>query len=149
MNNGKNKIYVSTLAIFWVTVAFSILVILNVFLMNALDLFNRAIFYTTAVALPLLGIALIIFAVKAGYTKIYRAFLILTGASALGMVIGAVLHNLIYALFIMLFGENFWGSGGDEGVFLIFATIICPLALLVGIIGSIVLIAKKRVIPVQ
>jgi len=149
MDIGKNKIYVTTLAIFWVTVAFSILVLLNVFLMNSLDLFNRALFYTSAFALPLLGIALVVFAAKAGYTKISRAFLILTGASAIGMVIGAALHNLVYALFILLFGENFWGSGGDEPVFFIFATIICPLALLVGIIGSIVLIAKKRVLPVQ
>jgi hypothetical protein len=34
---------------------------------------------------------------------------------------------------------------GDEPVFFILATIVCPIALLVGIIGSIVLIAKKKV----
>jgi hypothetical protein len=34
---------------------------------------------------------------------------------------------------------------GDEPVFFVLATIVCPLALLVGSIGSIVLIAKKKV----
>jgi len=35
---------------------------------------------------------------------------------------------------------------GDEPVFFIFAIIVCPVALLVGIIGGIVLIAKKKVV---
>ncbi len=148
MDNKKNKIYISTLVIFWITVAFSISVLLNIFLMNSLDLFNRAFFFTSAFALPLLGIAIVIFAIKGRYTKISRAFFILTGASAIGMVVGSVLHNLVYALFILLFGENFW-AGGDEPVFFILAVIVCPIALLAGIIGSIVLIARKKVIKEQ
>ncbi|MEA2016734.1 MAG: hypothetical protein U9O59_08585 [Actinomycetota bacterium] len=148
MDNKKNKIYISTLVIFWITVAFSILVLLNVFLMNSLDLFNRALFFTSAFALPLLGIALVVLAIKGRYTKISKSFFLLTGASAIGMVVGSVLHNLVYALFILLFGENFW-AGGDEPVFFIFAVIICPLALLAGIIGSIALISRKRVIALK
>lgn len=121
------------------------LTISNIFIMNEFDLFNRYLFFSSAIALSCLGIALIILAVKAKLTKISKAFFILTGAAAAGIVVGSVLHNVIYALFIKLFGEGFWAGTGDEPVFFIFATILCPLALLVGIIGGMVLIAKKKV----
>ena len=146
MDNEKNKIYTSTVVIFWIVLAFSILTISNIFIMNEFDLFNRYLFFSSAIVLSCLGIALIVLAAKAKLTRISKAFFILTGASAAGIVVGSVLHNLVYALFIKLFGEGFWVGIGDEPVFFIFATIVCPLALLVGIIGGIVLIAKKKVI---
>ena len=145
MENKKNRIYISTLVIFWITFAFFILVISNIFVMNAIDQFNRFLFFSSGIVLFCLGIALIVLASKAKFNKISKAFFILTGASAAGIVVGSVLHNLVYALFIKLFGEGFWGMG-DEPVFFIFAIIVCPLALLVGIIGGIVLIAKKKVV---
>ncbi len=144
MNDKKNKIRISTLVIFWITFAFSILILSNVFFMNLIGFFNRFLFYLSAFALPGLGIALIVLAVKANFVRISKAFFILTGAASIGMVVGAVLHNLVYALLIKLSGEGFWGNMGDEPVFFIFATIICPLALLTGLIGGIVLIAKKK-----
>lgn len=147
MNSKKNKIYISTLVIFWIVLATAILAVLNIYFLNSIELlFNRFLFYFSAFALPCLGIALIILAVKAKLTKISKAFFILTGASAVGIIAGGVLHNLVYALFIKLFGENFWAGMGDEPVFFIFAVIVCPLALLVGITGSIVLIAKKNIL---
>jgi cytochrome b561 len=146
MYNEKNKIYTSTLVVFWIILAFSILTILNIFIMNEFDLFNRYLFFASAIILSCLGIAIIVLAAKAKITRISKAFFILTGASAAGMVVGSVLHNLVYALFIKLFGEGFWAGMGDEPVFFIFATIVCPVALLAGIIGSIVLIAKKKVV---
>jgi hypothetical protein len=144
MGNKKNKIYISTLVVFWVLFAFSILALLNIFAMNLIDLFSRVLFYSSAFALPCLGTALIFLAVKANFTKISKTFFILAGSSAIGIVLGAMLHNLVYALFIKLFGEGFWAGMGDEPVFFILSVIVCPIALLVGIIGSIVLIAKKR-----
>jgi hypothetical protein len=143
--NNKNKIYISTLVIFWITFSFSILILLNIFILNSFDLFNRFLFYLLAISLPFLGIALIVLTVKAGFKKIQKTFFILTGASAIGMVIGAALHNLVYAIFIKLFGEGFWSGTGDEPVFFIFATIVCPIALFIGAIGSMVLIARKEV----
>lgn len=145
MENKKNKIYISTIVIFWIMFAFFIIAITNIFIMNIVDLFNRYLFFSTAIILPCLGIALIVLAAKAKFTRISKVFFILTGASAIGMVVGSVLHNLVYALFIILFGEGFWGNMGDEPVFFIFAIIICPLTLLAGIIGSIVLMSKKKV----
>ena len=147
MENKKNKIYISTLVIFWITFAFFILVVLNIFIMNLIDQFNRFLFFSSALILPCFGIALIILASKAKFTKISKAFFILTGASAIGIVVSSVLHNLLYALLIKLFEEGFMAGIGDEPVFLILATIICPITLLVGTIGIIVLIVKKKVMP--
>jgi hypothetical protein len=147
MDNKKNKIYISTLVVFWVLFASSITALLNILVMNLIDLFSRVLFYSSAFALPCLGIALVVLAVKANFTKISKIFFILTGASAIGIAASAMLHNLVYALFIKLFGEGFWAGTGDEPVFFILAVILCPLALLAGTVGSIVLIAKKRIIP--
>lgn len=147
MENKKNKIYISTLVIFWITFAFFILLILNIFIMNFIDQFNRYLFFSSGLVLSCLGIALIVLTSKAKLTKISKAFFILTGASATGIVVGSVLHNLLYALLITLFGEGFFAGIGDEPVFFILSTIICPIALLVGIIGIIVLLIKKKVIP--
>jgi len=56
------------------------------------------------------------------------------------------LHNLFYALFIIWFGTDFWERTGlgDEPFFFILALIVCPIAFLVGVIGSTVLFIKKK-----
>jgi len=143
MQDKKDKIYISTLVVFWLIFAFFIL---NVFSMYLIGPFIRFISIPSMVILSILGIVLIVLASRAKFTKISKAFFILTGASALGMTISGVLHNLVFALLIKLFGEGFLARMGDEPVFFILATIVCPLALLVGAIGSIILIAKKRII---
>ena len=76
-------------------------------------------------------------------TTLLKRFLILMGASFVGFFVFVVLHNLTYALFIHFLGADFW-NGGDEPFFFILATIVCPLGLLVGIIGSIVLVIKNK-----
>ena len=62
-----------------------------------------------------------------------KALLLLTGASAAGMSIFAILHNLVTAMFIKFFkvSKNF-----DEPVFFILATVVCPLGFLVGAVGT-------------
>ena len=145
MQEKKNKIYISTLVIFWITFAFFIMVMAGMYLYIIpyigiiTSVFFRAI-------LSILGIVLIILTARAKITKIAKIFFILTGASALGMGLSMILHNLVFGLLLKLFGEGIWGGMGDEPVFFILATIVCPLALLVGVVGSIVLIAKKKVI---
>jgi hypothetical protein len=92
-----------------------------------------------------LGVALLVLAVKGKTAGLLRKFLILTGAAATGIPISAVLHNVIYGLFILWFGADFWGRTGlgDEPFFFILAVIVCPLGFLVGAVGSIVLFIKK------
>jgi hypothetical protein len=144
MNEEKNKIYTSTLVVFWLTFAFFILVMAGMYLyfIPYIGIITGVAFMTI---LSILGIVLIILAAKGKFIKRARVFFILTGASAIGMGLSMVLHNLVFALMIKLFGESILGSMGDEPFFFILATIICPLALLAGAIGSIVLISKKKV----
>lgn len=94
----------------------------------------------------LLGIALIVFTVKEKVKGRLKKFLILTGACSTGFLVSIILHNLIYGLFIVLFGADFWTriGLGDEPLFFIIAIIICPIGFLVGVIGSIVLFIKKK-----
>ena len=91
-----------------------------------------------------LGVTLIVLTVKKKVAGILRKFLLLTGASAVGLPVFAVLHNLVYALLILWFGEDFWGASGDEPVFFILATIVCPIGFLVGAVGTIVLAVKNK-----
>ncbi len=93
-----------------------------------------------------LGIALIFLSIREKIDRLLKKFLILTGASAIGIPIGVILHDLFYALFIKLFGTNFWDriSIGDEPFFSILAIIVCPIGFLVGVIGSIVLFIRKK-----
>jgi hypothetical protein len=93
----------------------------------------------------LLGVALIVLTVREKVRGMLRKFFLLAGASAVGLPVFAVLHNLVYGLFIYFFGENFWTRVGleDEPFFFMMAIFVCPLGFLVGAIGSIVLRVKK------
>ncbi|MBN1502304.1 hypothetical protein JW930_02065 [Candidatus Woesearchaeota archaeon] len=97
--------------------------------------FMQPFFYFAAffgLIVTILGIMLIIKARKIK-NKPARRFLYLTGVGASGILVCSILHNLVYALFIVLFGQGFWK---DEPVFFIIALIICPLLFLIGTIGT-------------
>ena len=106
--------------------------------------FSSALFSGIGVLFQLgvvgLGIALLILAIKAKVERKLKRFLILTGASATGIFVFAILSNLVYALLINFFG---FGADFDEPVFFIMATMICPLAFLVGVVGSIILARRQ------
>ena len=93
----------------------------------------------------LLGAALIFLTVKGKVRGTLKKFLILTGASSAGLSVSAFLHNIIYGVFIQLFGADFWDriGLGDEPFFFVIAVIVCPIAFLVGAVGSVVLAIKK------
>lgn len=144
----KNKLYISTLVIFWIIVALFILAMSGMYLIMYLHFLGYFISLAIRVIWSFLGIALIVLAAIARFTKISKAFLILTGSAAAGIGLSVILHNLVFGILIKLLGEGFWERTGigDEPVFFILAVFICPVALLVGIIGSIILIARKRVL---
>ena len=98
----------------------------------------------SGITLILLGAALIYLTLKKKMRGSLKKFLLLMGASAAGIPISVVLHNVIYGLFIHFFGANFWDRVGlsDEPVFFFMAVFICPIAFLVGAIGSIVCSVK-------
>jgi hypothetical protein len=123
-------------SIFWALVGVFVLVVGMMFI--GMPLNGYVLFALLAVFLGL-GVTLLVLAARAKLSKILKAFLLLSGASAVGLPVFTVLHNLVYALFIYFFGQGFWGGIGDEPVFFILAVIVSPIAFLVGAIGSIVL----------
>ena len=103
-------------------------------------------FFISGAAFFLLGVALIFLTVKEKVGGMSKKFLILTGASAVGLPVFVLLHNAIYGLFIHFFGADFWDriGPGDEPVFFIMATLVCPIGFLVGAVGSVVLAIKNK-----
>ena len=78
-----------------------------------------------------------------GRLKILGIFLLVTGISLGVFIISVFLHNVIYGLCILWFGEDFWGrnGAGDEPVFFIIA-LLSVLSFAVGLIGSLVMFIK-------
>jgi hypothetical protein len=154
MQEGKNKIYTSTIVIFWTVFAFFIqttyLSIFSMYLtrygyysyLPLLSFFIGWKFLFVMLIQTFLGLALIILASRAKFTKISKAFFILTGSSAACIFFSIISFGwIVYMLFINLFGESSKSGWVVNGVVILF-----QLALLVGAVGSIVLIAKKKVI---
>jgi hypothetical protein len=101
--------------------------------------FSGLLFFT-------LGLTLLILTARAKLDKLFKGFLLLTSASAVGFFVSILFHGVVYGLFILIFGEDFWDRMGipDEPVFFLMALIICPIAYLVGTIGSIVLMLRRK-----
>ena len=100
--------------------------------------YKRLLLVVIAVVFFALAIALLVLTVKLKEPLIRRIFFLLTGASAVGIPIFAILHNLVYGLF-------FHGKAGDdEAVFFILAVIVCPALFVVGMLGSIVLLISDK-----
>jgi len=91
------------------------------------------VFAVIAIIFCALAITLLVLTLKLKEPLIRRIFFILTGASAAGIPICVILHNLVYGLF-------FAGTQGDEAVFFILAVIVCPALFVIGMLGSIVLL---------
>ena len=94
----------------------------------------------------LLALLLLIFALKFQKKGILKKFLLLTSISSLSIVVGGILHNLVYGIFIFFFGSDFWDKIGigDEPFFFFIAVVISPLAFLTGLIGTLVILIKNK-----
>jgi len=94
----------------------------------------------------ILGITLIVLAVKSKLEKKLKIFLILTGASAICPLVFSVLHNLFYALAVIT--ENIQTLNYLleflHAAFFIIALLVSPIVFLIGTIGSIILIRKRK-----
>jgi len=109
--------------------------------------------YINTVFVIISGIILVILgSVLIGLTLIQKVegklkkFLMLTGASAAGFFVFALLHNIFYGL------EQVTGHitilsylmKAFEVIFFLIAIFACPIGFLVGVIGTIVMFNKKR-----
>jgi hypothetical protein len=136
----------SLLIVFWVLVAAFVALILTVLLPDVLSLLFRPVFLSLTAICFLLGLALLILAVRWKERAWLRTFWILAGASTAGFALGSVLHNVFYALAII---TDEWPvlSGAMEVLevaFFVIAVLLCPVAFLVGTVGAIVLIVRGR-----
>ncbi|MFC1702993.1 hypothetical protein ACFLZO_00835, partial [Patescibacteria group bacterium] len=75
-----------------------------------------------------------------------RMYLLLTGLSAVGIFVSMILHNVIYGLSIVLFGDGFWDriGMGDEPVFFFLAILVFPLAFIIGVGGSTIGLLRRK-----
>jgi len=129
--------------IFWALVGVFV-VIASVFSIPAARelLMGFAFLIASGTVFFLLGVALIFLTVREKVRGMLKKFFILTGASSAGFFVSFLLHNAIYGLLIYWFGADFW-KGGDEPVFFVMATVVCPVGFLVGVAGSIVIAIKE------
>jgi len=147
-------------SLFWALLGAFILVFTSIFVMNPPirtllnDLYpDETVARAVSIFFPLsgllffaLGLALLILTVRARLDRLLKRFLLVTSSSAVGIFASILLHNLVYGAFIQLFGEDFWERTGigDEPFFFIMTIFICPIAYLVGTVGSIVLMLRRR-----
>jgi hypothetical protein len=125
-------------SVFWALVGVFVIVVSTIFippaviLLMPLDLLP-IIFLAAIVVFILLGVALLFLTVKTKVGGILKKFLLLTGASAVGLPVFVLLHNVISGLFDI-----------EEPVFFVMATLVCPIGFLVGAVGSVVLAIKNK-----
>jgi peptidoglycan/LPS O-acetylase OafA/YrhL len=120
-------------SIFWVLVAIFVLSICMMFIQALMRSPARISFFIAWPVIAGLGVALIVLTVKQKMSRTLKKFLLLTGASAAGLPVFGVLHNLVSALFNI-----------EEAVFFVLATIVCPAGFLVGVVGVIVFTVKNK-----
>jgi hypothetical protein len=107
MEDSKNKIYLSAIIIFWLIFALFILNAFGIWFGTLSGSFMRFASIPLMVLLLILGIALIVLTARSNFQKTLKAFFILTGSSAIGITVFGILHNLLFAILIKLFGEHF------------------------------------------
>jgi hypothetical protein len=98
------------------------------------------------ITIGLFGALLVVAVLRSKIAGRLRKFLLLTGGSAVGFLVGVVLHNLLYAAAILtepIIVLHYLCEFLHVAFFLI-ATILCPLGFIIGLLGSIVQFFKER-----
>ena len=135
-------------SIFWALIGIFIVIASVLFIPALRELFRSILYIFVPVSgaiFFLLGAVLLFLTVKGKVGGIFKKFLLLTGASAVGFFISVFLHNAFYALAIMTSHVAALSHTMEvfHVVFFIVAIFICPIGFLVGVIGSIVLAIKR------
>jgi hypothetical protein len=141
----KTKVLLIRNIIFWAIIVNFVLLVKIAFIFRKLSWVRLPGVMRLYLAFVLLVLAavMVVLTIKVKEARIRKFFFILTGASALGIPVFAVLHNLVFAL-CTKFGCAYWPKGGDEPVFFILAVFVCPALFLLGILGSIVVLIYGR-----
>ena len=132
--------------IFYLLVAVFVLAISIIFIPAFRGIVSGTFMIISGVILVTLGSVLIGLTLVQKVEGKHKKYLILTGASAAGFFVFALLHNIFYAL------EQVTGHVTIlsylmktlEVIFFLIAIFACPIGFLVGAIGTIVMFNKKR-----
>ncbi len=137
----------SIILIFWALVINFLFILSLLFIPAARKPFQGSMsFLIPFIIFFLLGLVLTILVFKSKARSKLKKFLLLTGISSAGMFVSIFLHNVIYGVFIYLFGIDIWEriGTGDEPVFFFIALFFCPIGILIGITGSMIMIIKEQ-----
>ncbi|MFC1789730.1 hypothetical protein ACFLYY_02000 [Patescibacteria group bacterium] len=133
----------SITTIFWALIGVFVVIIIDMMLIPLTSASSRIyiipLMFISWAAFFVLGLALIVLAVKRKTEGLLKKFLLLTGISAVGFPVFVVLHNLVSGLLSQLLNREF-----EEPIFFILAVFICPIGFMVGATGSIIQFIKKR-----
>lgn len=132
---------------FWALVGVFLVIASEFFIPVVRELFRGSLlFLLPFIVFSLLGIVLIFLTVKEKVEGMLKKFLILTGASSAGFFVFIFLHNAFYALATITSHITVLNYLMEilHIVFFFIAIPVCPLAFLVGVVGTIVLFVKKR-----
>ena len=87
----------------------------------------------------ILGTILIVLTIKNRVEGSIKKFFLITGISAVGFIAFVLLHNLVSGLLSQVFKKEI-----EEPVFFILATLVSPIGFIIGAIGSINQLVKKK-----
>jgi len=137
----------STIVSFIALVVVFILIVFQMTVPAIRDFVRGEVFMIPFAVFLVLGITLFVQAYREKEKNLTRKFLLLTSGSAIGVPLGVILHNLIYGLMIILFGEGIWERWGmmDEPVFFIISLLVLPILFLIGVVGTVVIMIKKKI----
>ena len=132
--------------IFWLLIAMALLVVCEMFISPVNEFLQGPVFLLPMVLFSLTGGILLFMIFRQNVEKPLKTWLVITGVFSTGFFVSVFLHNMIYALVILLFGPDIWENIGmsDEPVFFIIGVVICPVGFLIGAVGSIVMLIKRR-----
>lgn len=127
-----------TSTIFFTLIAVFVLVLGTIFVPGIIESLQGIKFLILPASFFFLGVALIFSTIKEKMDGKQRKFLLLTGGSAVLFLISVVLHNLFYAIGELTAHVPLLPSlvGILEVVFFFIAIPVCPIAFLVGVIGT-------------
>lgn len=134
------------LLVYWLLVGAFVTQVLVIFVEPVQDLFRGEAIFGLWLLIFGLGVVMSWLTYKRKTKGWLSRFLMMTGLSAVGFLVGVVGHNLAYAGAEL--SKEVWLLHGffevmHVGLFLI-ALVMCPVTFLVGMVGSLLLVLKKN-----
>ncbi len=125
------------------------LAILSFFIVSTFREMERILFMYMMILAGIffiLGLILLILTIKMKVKRPFKFFLLSTGISSTAFLPSIILHNFYYALYIATIQTPILNYSAEilHVAFFLFAIPICPILFLIGAIGTIILLIKKR-----